>query len=354
MCEHPLWIRNRRYRNVKTVFAASEDYFKSSIALAPWDISRQWLMVPCGHCKDCLRRLRNDWFVRLERELARCKAEKQQAVFITITIDPKHYEDALRSPSSFIRKWNERVRHRIGHSFKHVFFQEFGCHPESGSEPRLHFHGFLFGCNVSYSTLRSAVSDLGFIWLGTASLKRARYVVKYVTKQIQFDSVSIAGKKITIDGVEHDLSFVLQSSAYTRKFVSPGVGDYLGTRRAPSASVATWDYLDFRSHVVYTYAIPRYYDRYLKSEDVCIRAIRSSDAYARFSGSRLVRDIVAACVSRYLGDSALSNRETYCWQVKKFREFSKPCWMPDIEIPAWIDGKVIDFWLSFHQLNLIT
>ena len=115
-CSSPIWIRNRRYFDKKNPCRSGSDVAKSALALRPWDISRQWLMVPCGKCEDCLRRQRNDWFVRLERELARCKAESQQAIFITITISPKYYDEALRDPSKFIRRWNERLRHKIGHS----------------------------------------------------------------------------------------------------------------------------------------------------------------------------------------------------------------------------------------------
>ena len=129
-CQHPLWIRNRRYFDKKRprVGLRADDDHRSALALNPWDISRQWLLVPCGKCEDCLRRIRNDWFIRLERELARCKTEYRQAIFITITIAPKYYEKALVDPSWFIRKFNERIRHRLGHSFKHAYFQEFGTH----------------------------------------------------------------------------------------------------------------------------------------------------------------------------------------------------------------------------------
>ena len=157
-CSSPIWIRNRRYFDKKNPCRGGSDVAKSALALRPWDVARQWLMVPCGKCEDCLRRQRNDWFVRLERELTRCKADSQQAIFITITIAPKYYNEALLDPSRFIRRFNERLRHKLGHSFKHAFFQEFGTHPEMGNEPRLHFHGFLFGTNVLYNTIRSAVS----------------------------------------------------------------------------------------------------------------------------------------------------------------------------------------------------
>jgi len=352
-CSHPIWIRNRRYFDKKTLFPERADYVKSQLALAPWDISRQWLMVPCGKCEYCLRRLRNDWFIRLERELARCKAEYRQAVFITITIAPKYYEEALRDPARFIRRWNERVRHKIGHSFKHAFFQEFGTHPEIGLEPRLHFHGFLFGVDALYNDIRSAVSDLGFVWLSKGTHKRARYVVKYVTKQIDFNPDQIAGQNITIDGKSVPLARLLQHKRYTRKFVSAGVGDYLGAFRAPSATVSSWSYLDFKTGVNYNYAIPRYYNRYLQSKDQIVRAVRSADAYSRFSQSSLVRRVVDLCVKKFLSASALSSRETYSWEMKKFREFIAAGPIPAMDPPTWLDRDIIESWYDFYGLSLI-
>lgn len=353
-CKNPIWIPNRRYFDKKRPrrgFNVDDDH-KSALALRPWDVSRQWLMVPCGKCEDCLRRLRNDWFVRIERELARCKAESLQAIFITITINPKYYEAALRDPSWFIRKWNERLRHRLGHSFKHCFFQEFGTHPQSGTEPRLHFHGFLFGTNVLYNTIRSAVGDLGFLWLAKATHKRARYCVKYVVKQIQYDPSELDGKTVTLDGKPVLLANLLQHRRYTRKFVSAGVGDYLGRRPAPSFSVTSWGYTDLCSGRTYNYAIPRYYNRYLQPEDEQKRAIRSADAYARFSKSSLVRRVVDLCAKMALPASALSSRETYSWELKKFREFAAAGPIPDIQAPVWLDWDIVQFWHDHYSLSL--
>ena len=351
-CKSPIWIRNRRYFRKDALLSEHVDYCKSSLALAPWDISRQWLMVPCGKCEDCLRRLRNDWFVRIERELARCKVESRQAIFITITINPKHYDKALLNPSDFIRKWNERVRHRIGHSFKHCFFQEFGTHPETGSEPRLHFHGFLFGTDVLYNEIRSAVSDLGYVWLAKASLKRARYCVKYVVKQIGYSPEQVAGHYITVDGKLTPLARVLEHRRYTRKFVSAGVGDYLGNRPAPSASMSSWSYSDIKTGVNYNYSIPRYYDRYLQQKDQTIRAVRSADAYSRFSRSALVRCIVDLCVKKFLPSSALSSRETYSWEMKKFREFASAGPIPAMDPPTWLDRDIIESWYDLYGISL--
>lgn len=351
-CQHPIWIRNRRYYRKGSVGSLHNDDFRSSLALAPWDVARQWLMVPCGKCEDCLRRLRNDWFVRLERELSYCRVNSLQAIFITVTISPKYYDQALQDPAWFIRRWNERVRHRIGHSFKHAFFQEFGSHPEMGGEPRLHFHGFLFGLNVLYSELRRAVGDLGFIWISKANPRRARYCVKYVVKQIGCPP-EVADKIVTVNGKPCRLAALLEHRRYTRKFVSAGVGNYLGTRRAPSFTVTSWDYLDFKTGIKYSYSIPRYYDRYVDEETKLKKAILSADTYSRFSRDHLVRRVVAESVKRYLLPSTLANRDSYGWQSKqiiKFRASGRS--IPDILLPGWIDGQILDFWISYHNLQL--
>ena len=74
----------------------------------PWDYFTQRIMVPCGHCEECLRQQRNDWYVRLERETKYQKSLHRNSVFVTITIAPEHYDSALLNPSSFIRMWFER------------------------------------------------------------------------------------------------------------------------------------------------------------------------------------------------------------------------------------------------------
>jgi len=353
-CQSPIWIRNRRYFDKKNPCRNGSDVAKSALALRPWDIARQWLMVPCGKCEDCLRRQRNDWFVRLERELACCKANSQQAIFITITIAPKYYNEALLDPSRFIRRFNERLRHKLGHSFKHAFFQEFGTHPETGSEPRLHFHGFLFGTNVFYNTIRAAVRDLGFVWLSKATHKRARYCVKYVTKQIQFNPEEISDKYVTVDGKFTSLSCLLQHRRYTRKFVSAGVGDFLGYMPRPSARVSTWSYFDCKKNIDYNYAIPRYYLRYLKPEDEVMRSITAADAYAHFSKSSLVKRIVSLCVERFNLNSAVSRRASYVWEQKQVMRFSASSRrLPDFDPPTWLNRDILQFWSNHYNLQLI-
>lgn len=350
-CSHPLWIRNRRYfdKTRGSSLDAYDDHL-SSMALRPWDIARRRILVPCGNCPDCLRRLRNDWFVRIDRELARCRSLGQNAVFVTITIAPKHYPAALANPSSFIRKFNECLRHRLGSSIKHIFFQEFGTHPETGAEPRLHFHGFLFNVTDRYNSIRSAVSDLGWIWLARGTHRRARYVVKYVTKQIEFDPDSILNQNVTIHGKSIPLATALLDRRYTRKFVSAHVGDYLGLQPRPSASVSTWNYYSPKNGVNYTYSIPRYYNKYLSEEDELVRSIRSAASYASLSDDPLVRCVVSQCSKLSPKAATIRVDRTFEWLNKRFREFEKACPSFSIEGPAILPSDISDFW--FHNFNI--
>lgn len=346
-CQSPIWIRNRRYYDKKRpqmVLRYADDDHRSALALRPYDVVRQWLAVPCGHCEDCLRRLRNDWYVRLERELRYCKDYKKEAIFVTITINPLHYKKALADPSSFIRAFNERIRRKLGHSVKHAYFQEFGEHPQTGGSNRLHFHGFMFGINCSYNTIRSAVSDFGFIWIGRATHRRARYVVKYVCKQL---NIYDKDGNLIIDPNIDDIR------KYTRKFISPGVGNYLGNFARPSASVATWSYTDWKTRCTYEYTIPRYYDRYLTEESRLIREVRSADAYSRFSSDPLVNHVVRFFVERTLPTNSLARRTSYNWMNKKSLEFAKAgendkAFLP----PAWLSYDILDYWRRAYGLDI--
>lgn len=290
MCTQPIWIANRSYTRKDHDISLP----MSNLAQRPWDVARFRLLVPCGQCEECLKRLRNDWYVRLRQELARCRQQRAEAWFITITIHPRYYRRALNDPTWFIRKWLERVRHVTGRSIKHAFFQEFGTHSTMGSEPRLHFHGFLFDPRMRYNTFRRIVAKFGFVWLGQATPKRARYCVKYVVKQLNTSDYELPDK----------FRLKLSDRKYTRKFVSPGVGDFLGTQPRPSFSTSTWNFDADVKNGGYTYRIPRYYDRYLAETEKIQRAIVSAASYACYFADNLVIDFLRSIAPRYMVDPA--------------------------------------------------
>lgn len=314
----------------------------------PWDYFTQRLMVPCGRCEECLRQLRNDWYVRLERETKYHKSLYHNSLFITITIAPEYYDSALLNPSSFIRMWFERIRRRFGCSIKHAVFQEFGVHPEQGAEPRLHFHGVLWDVSYSYNAIREAVKDFGFVWISSITDKRLRYVVKYVGKSIYMDKSSADFAKsfpISVGELKTNLYDLLQNSKYHRKFISPGVGDHLGDFKAPGVASGFWSYTDYKTGVVYRYRIPRYYDKYLSQDALFFRKIATAWTYANAFGSSLALGFLREVAARVLRTSDFSRlvREGFS-RLVKLREFLSKVKVPQTFVAVTSD--VVDFWVD--------
>lgn len=314
----------------------------------PWDYFTQRIMVPCGRCEECLRQQRNDWYVRLERETKYHKSLHHNSLFVTITIAPEYYDSALSNPSSFIRLWFERIRRRFGRSIKHAVFQEFGVHPEQGSEPRLHFHGVLWDVSYSYNAIREAVKDLGFVWISSITDKRLRYVVKYVGKSVYMnESSSVYAKSlsITVGKLKTNLYDFLQNSRYRRKFISPGVGDYLGDFKASSVASGLWSYTDFQTGVVYRYRIPRYYDKYLSQDALLFRKISTAWTYAVAFGNSLGLGFLREVAERVLRPSDVSRIVKGGFsRLVKLREFLSKCKFRSSFLAVTSD--VIDFWVD--------
>ena len=274
-------------------------------------------------------------------------------MFITITIAPEYYDSALLNPSFFIRLWFERIRRRFGHSIKHAVFQEFGMHPELGNEPRLHFHGVLWDVSYSYNAIREAVKDLGFVWISSITNKRLRYVVKYVGKSVYMDERSVDFAKslsITVGKLKTNLYDFLQNSRYRRKFISAGVGDYLGDFKAPEALSGLWSYTDYKTGVVYRYRIPRYYDKYLSQDALLFRKISTAWTYANAFGSSLAFGFLREVAERILRPSDFSRVVKGGFsRLVKVREFlskvkSRPTFLA-------VTSDVIDFWVDCFGVN---
>jgi hypothetical protein len=234
-----------------------------------------------------------------------------------------------------MRKWFERVRHVIGRSIKHAFFQEFGIHPQMGTEPRLHFHGFLFDPRMSYNAFRRIVSKFGFVWLCQATPKRARYCVKYVVKHLNTSDYEISDK----------LRLKLSDRKYTRKYVSPGVGDFLGSQPRPSLATSLWTFDADRKAGGYQYRIPRYYDKYLQPIEKEQKAILSACNYALYFDDGLVRGFLAELAKRFaLDPTSLSFKKgpfsrmmTYLKYSGSTRYMGRPFIPIDFKrvIPVW-------------------
>lgn len=275
-CLHPIAIWNRRYRY------QPDDYVASQIMLHPEDVVRQRLLVPCGHCPECLRAERNDWYLRLNREFAYQRSVGGSSWFFTLTIAPSNYGKALDNPSGYIRSFFEAVRHRFNLSIKHAIFQEF-----SPSRGRLHFHGALFGCGLRYSDLHFIARDFGFIYLRPLNTRTLRYVVKYIVKDI--------------DVCAHDGR--LLDRKYRRKFVSPRVGHFIGDFPAPSFACRKWSFRDARSGISYSYRIPRYYDYAISEEERRKRSTFNAFLVSQGVGDDFASRVVLEALQEAFGDA---------------------------------------------------
>lgn len=307
-CSQPLYIKNRRYST------HAEDYNISQQFLHPEDIFRKTLIVPCGRCKACLHNLRNDWFVRMNREVAYCRSLNIPTHFLTITINPINYDSALENPSDFIRSFFESIRSRFGSSLKHIVFQEFG---EKG---RLHFHALIHGFSGKYADLRAAVSRYGFVWIRPVKPTDPGYISKYITKAFDSSDPRYLQKR------------------YRRRFVSAHYGDYLGEMPAPTAFISVWRFIDTNSGIAYNYRIPRYYNRYLSEEDADRRSVLSALVNAAYLGfldkasliSERVRELFSVSVSALLRD--IRTKKRIAAFIERFVCYTVPKTSPPITL----------------------
>lgn len=286
-CLHPLRIKNRRY-------IGPEDYVKSQMYLRPYDYKNsEYLLVPCGHCEECLRAERNGWFLRLEREFERCRAFKIPIHFVTLTIKPELYESYYDKPNLLVRRWLECIRHKCGHSFKHFICQEFGK-----KDGRLHFHGLFFGIDIPYADIRAcSEKKSGFVFIDKATPRTARYITKYIVKDMSRDFiVTKTGRRFYALPI------------HRRKFVSAHVGDYLGTRFRPVMGYSTWTFSDRKKGIKYAYSVPRYYDRFIPDSEKEKRSIFSAFVRSRFSDDSLVRRVNEECFRKAFPSTSFSDK----------------------------------------------
>lgn len=252
-CLHPIWIINKHYSTIYKGIVGNEAvkrrFTYKELMANPWDVARQYVCVPCGKCEECLRAERSSWFCRLDRELAFCRRFNMPSWFVTLTVKPEMYDLAVSSPSQFMRKFFEKIRHRFGKSIKHFFIQEVG------KDGRLHFHGLFFGPRIRYSDLHEVADGFGFAWVAPTTARRCRYVVKYILKDLGDFPPSFRDKK------------------YRRKFVSAHVGEFFGTKQQPSAVTKMWRYTDGKTGITYKYKIPRYYDKFLSDREIIKKSV---------------------------------------------------------------------------------
>ena len=96
---------------------------------------------PCGHCPQCVARLRNDWSIRLRSEYP----NHDFCLFGMLTIDDKHYSDFYISNDVFVFKPQlQKFWKRLRKNFPFLEFRYFVSAELGKTTNRLHFHPIVF------------------------------------------------------------------------------------------------------------------------------------------------------------------------------------------------------------------
>lgn len=142
--------------------------------------------APCGKCPECLKRTRQEWFLRNSIELD----NSLNAFFVTLTYDDEHlpHSEYNNKPCFSIRDiqlFLKRFRKKINTTeFKYFIASEYG-----GQFGRPHYHGLFY--NIPHEKV-STLSDLlaqtwgnGFISCSNVNCRRINYVCKYMLQKTQ-------------------------------------------------------------------------------------------------------------------------------------------------------------------------
>lgn len=190
MCITPIILWNRSSSSCKNTFENSDledrglpPVPRKEVVYDPSPVVDHHLpfrLVPCGKCLECCKKRKNEWYVRLRRQIE-CAAYKQ-VYWITLTFSDVHLPDNIPDLSLLMRRWKDVLRKRYGYCPDHWFITERG--DDDAHTKRLHLHGFLMFSKdrPSYDELKSCWK-YGFMWVQELnSLKGITYSMKYVFK----------------------------------------------------------------------------------------------------------------------------------------------------------------------------
>ena len=189
MCLHPIRIGNPTRRFVR-------------------GLSRPLLTVPCGHCKECISKQQDDWFVRSVFESKRVQSKDGAVWFPTLTYndsylpiwtDPKHNYSCPCFDTKHIISFRNKLRvylTRKGYdcsgenTIRYMICCEYGS-----KKGRSHLHCLLYvpfdvPNKVMHEVLQKAWiygfvmwSNRGMIAQG---LKASQYCMKYISKEMSW------------------------------------------------------------------------------------------------------------------------------------------------------------------------
>lgn len=137
-------------------------------------------VVPCGRCPVCLDNKRNQWFIRMKKEI---EYNIYPPKFVTLTYAEEylpHDENGNQCVSrSDVQNFFKKLRKKTTQQIKYYLGSEYG--PET---LRPHYHFVLFNCTDENIDLKIIDSwDKGFVTISDVNDRRIMYVAKYINKK---------------------------------------------------------------------------------------------------------------------------------------------------------------------------
>jgi len=178
MCYYPKIIKNPKYRPNKKN-KGRVPYCKDKRML--------YITVPCGVCKECVKRKQSEWIARISYELKSPKRKDEKPYFVTMTFDDEHIAEIGADKAEnvttdqfkeVIKAWQKRYYKLCKRTPRHWIVNEWG----EDCSHRIHAHGIIW-TNVDEDTLKKTWK-YGFLDIGKkgANEASAAYAVKYITK----------------------------------------------------------------------------------------------------------------------------------------------------------------------------
>lgn len=171
-------------------------------------LSKPLLTVPCGHCKECVQKQQDDWFIRSVFESKRVQSKGGAVWFPTLTynnehlpwwIDEKHNFSCPCFDTDHIISFRNKLRvylNREGFScsgentIRYMICCEYG-----GKRGRSHLHCLLYvpfdiPSRIMYKCLRKAWIYGFVMWsmkgMKAQGLQAAAYCMKYIAKEMSW------------------------------------------------------------------------------------------------------------------------------------------------------------------------
>ena len=147
-------------------------------------------LVPCGKCRPCLQKKRNDWVFRINQE---CK-RSTSIHFITLTYNnacvPRDYNDNMCVYKKDVQDWLKRLRKLISPSkIRYFLVSEYG-----GQTSRPHYHLILFNfpqLDYDITKVIRQTWQRGHVRVDPINQARINYVTKYCFQNPELDELLI-------------------------------------------------------------------------------------------------------------------------------------------------------------------